>query len=174
MPTPAPSFDFSSYQKQLADLTKGLVGSLPVVNPTVSVPHFDLGGIGGGISGILPGPGSGPGVGTGGNGGLFTSFPPIAFPGSGTGSGSGSGSGSGGAATSSTVGVLGTAASLFACFTSPTSCLLRLVLLIIGLICIIGAIYLFKPTNNIVAPIVNVVHAGVKHVAKAAAESVAE
>lgn len=45
----------------------------------------------------------------------------------------------------------GTASNLVSCLLSPSTCLLRLVLLIIGLICIIGAIYLYKPTSEIIA-----------------------
>jgi hypothetical protein len=50
-------------------------------------------------------------------------------------------------------GVLGGAFSVLSCLFAPNgSCLLRLVFLILGLICIIGAIYLFKPVNEIVGP----------------------
>lgn len=100
---------------------------------------------------ILPGPAGGgkpPAVGDGssgaGGGGLTVYMPPGTDP---TGSG---GSGSSGA-TSSTVGALGQIGSLIACFVSPTTCLLRLVMLILGIICVIGAIYLYKPTQEIVA-----------------------
>jgi len=48
-------------------------------------------------------------------------------------------------------GALGTATSLISCLASPGTCLLRLVLLIIGLICIAGAIYLYKPTSELIA-----------------------
>ncbi len=44
-----------------------------------------------------------------------------------------------------------TAGNLISCFMSPTSCLLRLVFLILGLICVAGAIYLYKPTSELVA-----------------------
>jgi hypothetical protein len=47
------------------------------------------------------------------------------------------------------------AASLVACLLSPGTCLLRLVFLILGLICIAGAIYLFKPTQQIIAAPLN-------------------
>lgn len=48
--------------------------------------------------------------------------------------------------------------------------LTRGLLLILGIICIIGAIYLYKPTNTVVAPIVKGAHKLGKHIAAAAAE----
>lgn len=49
--------------------------------------------------------------------------------------------------TASDKGVLGgQAASLLQCLYSPGSCLLRLVFLVLGLIAVIGAIYLYKPS----------------------------
>lgn len=49
---------------------------------------------------------------------------------------------------------LGTAAStvgsLYDCLSDPMRCLLRIVLLILGLICVAGAIYLYKPTNSMI------------------------
>jgi hypothetical protein len=48
--------------------------------------------------------------------------------------------------------------------------LTRLLLLVLGIICIIGAIYLYKPANKtFIAPVVK----GAKHAAKVAAEAAA-
>lgn len=69
----------------------------------------------------------------------------------GDGSGDGS-SGSGSTAPNASSAIsLGQIGSLIACFLSPTTCLLRLVMLILGIICVIGAIYLYKPTQQIIA-----------------------
>lgn len=64
---------------------------------------------------------------------------------------------SGGAAT-------GAASSIWGCLTSPGQCLLRIVLLILGLICVAGAIYLYKP--GVVQPVIK----GAKRAALAAVE----
>lgn len=53
-------------------------------------------------------------------------------------------------------GALDKTGSLVDCLLSPGTCLLRLVLLVLGLICIIGAIYLYKPTQQIAAPVIKI------------------
>jgi hypothetical protein len=47
--------------------------------------------------------------------------------------------------------LIGGLSGVIACFQNPAACLLRIVLLILGFICVIGAIYLFKPTQEIVS-----------------------
>jgi len=60
------------------------------------------------------------------------------------------GSGSGTVTEASSLDTLKGAANLFMCFAAPGTCLLRIVLLILGIICVIGAIYLYKPTNEMI------------------------
>lgn len=45
----------------------------------------------------------------------------------------------------------GACTSFLSLFTNPLGCALRLLFFILGIVCIIGAIYLFKPTSEIVA-----------------------
>lgn len=41
--------------------------------------------------------------------------------------------------------------TLLSCLANPSGCLLRILFIILGLICIAGAIYLYKPTSELIA-----------------------
>lgn len=89
----------------------------------------DYGTCGGGITGVPFPPG-----------------PPAQGPGGGSSGGSGGSGGSSGSQSSS-----GSCTNLWSIFTNPLQCALRLLFFILGIVCIIGAIYLFKPTTELVA-----------------------
>lgn len=111
-------------------------------NPFLSVPPVTPGGINTGwnipIPGVIIAPGSSP---------------------SGTPAGSSTGSGN--------VEAPAVFNGLVTCIMSPGSCLLRIVFLILGILCIAGAIYLYKPTNDLIVQ-------PAKRAGKAAALAMAE
>lgn len=135
MPTANP---FDDALTSLRDIQSRLgAGSSSIVHPL-----FSPVGLPGGVSGlpILP---------TGGGTGPTLNTPPLGGSGTGTGSVSvGTGAGATGATSAS---FLSQGVSIVTCFLSPSNCLLRLIVLILGIICIIGAIYLYKPTQEIIS-----------------------
>lgn len=63
----------------------------------------------------------------------------------------------------------GSCSSFFSIFTNPLGCALRLLFFILGIVCVIGAIYLYKPTSEIVAAPIRAAKEGVKAAAVGAA-----
>lgn len=165
----------SSSPNPLLAYAQSLPGTLKSEQPEIFDGGGGFGGIsfGGGGGGFLP-VGSSPGGGTTIGGGGFPGLGPITIGYNPPGAGGGGITVGGGGQTTTIQNAPSSSCGynplcyLQNLFTSTGDLLLRLVFLILGLMCVAGAIYLFKPTSVFVTAPVNAVKRGAKAAGAAA------